>query len=149
MNRRQEFGLGMFFEGIRLCNRKLLYGFRQFFSWFSKKRILEQPPAVHFHLDQRLVSQILVRRGVHIAHKCANALHDPASSGVMCSGECCMSAARKLMKEESTGSSSVFLLFGSGSATTSMRPGPMITGFHFTAEFGMAMEEGPLEAQTE
>src|SRR6266550_89488 len=30
MNRRQEFGLGMFFEGIRLCNRKLLYGFRQF-----------------------------------------------------------------------------------------------------------------------
>src|SRR2546429_4435326 len=30
MNRRQEFGLGMFFVGIRLCNRKLLYRFRQF-----------------------------------------------------------------------------------------------------------------------
>src|SRR6266480_205189 len=30
MNRRQEFGLGMLFVSIRLCNRKLLYRFRQF-----------------------------------------------------------------------------------------------------------------------
>ena len=33
-----------------------------------------------------------------------------------------MSAARKLMNEESTGSSSAFFPFGLGSATTSMRP---------------------------
>src|SRR6266705_2518665 len=65
--------------------------------------MLEQPPAVHFHLNQRLVSQIFFGLP-SFRLRIGNHKHAPRSNDM---------------------------------------------GFNFTAEFGMAMEQGSLEAQTE
>jgi len=74
------------------------------------------------NLDSAASSPNPRQEGVTLLHKCANALHDPGIERRNVFGECCMFSRQKAHEEENTGSSSVFLLFGSGSATTSIAP---------------------------